>query len=186
MRYLALILAALTSAEMQAFGLAPRLVVSVSIDQLRTDYMEAFAPLYGSDGFRRLMDQGRVYDCASYPYTPVDRASAAATLSTGSTPYYNGIISEGWLNRETLQLSNCTLDDKNMPSPVRLLTSTLGDEMKLSSDGAAIVYSFAADRESAILPVMPPTAPIGLTTTDSGAPHHGMPASRPNGSMPTT
>ena len=38
-----------------------------------------------------------------------------------------------------------------MPSPVRLLTSTLGDEMKLSSDGAAIVYSFAADRESAIL-----------------------------------
>ena len=44
---------------MQAFGLAPRLVVSVSIDQLRTDYMEAFAPLYGSDGFRRLMDQGR-------------------------------------------------------------------------------------------------------------------------------
>lgn len=151
MRYLALILAALTSAEMQAFGLAPRLVVSVSIDQLRTDYMEAFAPLYGSDGFRRLMDQGRVYDCASYPYTPVDRASAAATLSTGSTPFYNGIISEGWLNRETLQLSNCTLDDKNMPSPVRLLTSTLGDEMKLSSDGTAIVYSFAADRESAIL-----------------------------------
>ena len=34
---------------------APRLVVSITIDQLRTDYMEAFAPLYGNDGFKRLM-----------------------------------------------------------------------------------------------------------------------------------
>lgn len=62
MRYLAFILAALTSAEMQAFQLAPRLVVNVIINQLRTDYMEAFAPLYSQGGFRRLLDDGLVYD----------------------------------------------------------------------------------------------------------------------------
>lgn len=31
---------------------APRLVVTVTIDQLRADYLEAFAPLYGEDGFK--------------------------------------------------------------------------------------------------------------------------------------
>ena len=31
----------------------PRLVVSIAIDQLRSDYMEAFMPSYGSDGFRK-------------------------------------------------------------------------------------------------------------------------------------
>ena len=87
MRYLAFILAALTSAEMQAYQLAPRLVVSVTIDQLRSDYMEAFAPLCHADGFRRLLRDGMVYDNASYPFSPVDRASATATLSTGATPY---------------------------------------------------------------------------------------------------
>lgn len=149
-RYLALLLAALTSAEMQAYQLAPRLVVAVAVDQLRTDYMEAFAPLYSSTGFRRLLSQGVVCD-GGYPFTPVDRASAAATLSTGTTPYYHGIISSQWLDRSTLQSVDCTLDEKRLPSPARLLTTTLGDEMKISSEGVAKVYAVAADRSSAIL-----------------------------------
>lgn len=150
MRYLAFLIAALTSAEMQAFQLAPRLVVTVTIDQLRTDYMEAFSPLYTPDGFRRLLTDGLVYDGGAYPFSPVDRASAAATLSTGTTPYYNGIVAQRWLDRETLQPVFCTDDASGKASAGRLLTSTLGDEMKMSSEGAALVYSFAADRESAI------------------------------------
>ncbi len=151
MRYLAFILAALTSAEMQAFQLAPRLVVNVTIDQLRTDYIEAFTPLFSQDGFRRIMRQGLVYDGASYPYSPVDAASASATLSTGTTPYYHGVVASRWLDRETLQTISCVADKKYFVSPERLKTSTIGDELKISSNGTAIVYSFAADKELAIL-----------------------------------
>ncbi len=153
MRYLAFILAALTSAEMQAYQLAPRLVVSVTIDQLRSDYMEAFAPLCHADGFRRLLRDGMVYDNASYPFSPVDRASATATLSTGATPYYNGIIASRWLDRQTLQPVSCVDDARHTASPARLETSTVGDELKVSSAGRALVYAFAADSESAILSV---------------------------------
>ena len=32
---------------------APRLVVNITIDQLRSDYLEAFTPLYGKGGFKR-------------------------------------------------------------------------------------------------------------------------------------
>ena len=70
MRYLALLVAALTTAEMQAFELAPRLVVNVTIDQLRSDYVEAFSNFYSRYGFKRLLDEGLVYDGATYPFFP--------------------------------------------------------------------------------------------------------------------
>ena len=37
---------------------APRLVVNITVDQLRTDYIEHFSPLYGEDGFRKLLQYG--------------------------------------------------------------------------------------------------------------------------------
>ena len=52
-RYISLTLLAAFSAtgskaEMpQTIQSAPKLVVNIAIDQLRTDYLEAFAPLYG-------------------------------------------------------------------------------------------------------------------------------------------
>lgn len=152
-KYLVLIIAALSGAELQAQTLAPapRLVVNITIDQLRTDYIEYFAPKYSDDGLRRLFDNGRVYQAASYPFTPVDHASAIATISTGTTPYYNGILSTRWLDRNTLRPVFCVDDSKHYTSPWRLATSTIGDELKVSSHGAAIVWSVAKNRESAVL-----------------------------------
>ena len=43
----------------------PRLVVNITIDQLRSDYLEAYAPLYSANGFKRLLEQGKVYENAS-------------------------------------------------------------------------------------------------------------------------
>lgn len=102
-RYIAILIAALTSAEMQAFQLAPRLVVNITIDQLRSDYIEAFSPLFNQDGFRKLMQEGKVYETATYPYKPVTEASAIATIATGATPYYHGIVSQQWLDKSTLR-----------------------------------------------------------------------------------
>ena len=150
-RYLALIIAVLSGAEMQAFQLAPRLVVNITIDQLRTDYLEAFTPLYTADGFRKLLNQGVTYDAASYPYEPVERASAIATIATGTTPYYHGIIGNRWLDRNTLRPFFCVDDPQHYASPHKLMTSTISDELKVSTHGAAVVWSVAANKECAIL-----------------------------------
>ena len=91
---------------------APRLVVSITIDQLRSDYMEAFLPLYSDKGFLRLLNEGKVYTNAAYPFTPIDRASATATIYSGTTPYYNNIIGQRWLNRKTLRPVGCVDDPK--------------------------------------------------------------------------
>lgn len=151
MRYLALILAALTTAEVQASELAPRLVVSITVDQLRSDYLEAFHDFYSTNGFRRVLDNGLVYD-GSYPFVPVDRSSAAATISSGTTPFYNGIIGNEWLDRKTLRPVGCVDGDgKDDYSPGRLKVSTLGDELKVSSHGEALVYAIAPTKEDALL-----------------------------------
>lgn len=137
---------------------SPRLVVSIAIDQLRSDYLEAFAPLYSDKGFKKLLSKGYVFSHATYPFVPIDRASAIASLSTGVTPYYNNIIGQQWLNRQTLRPTGC-VDDKAFPgiqtkdatSAAGLSTSTLGDELKVATGGKSIVYAIAPFRDAAVL-----------------------------------
>ena len=90
---------ALASLQAQTITSTPKLVVGIAIDQFRTDYMEAFSALYGEKGFKRLLKEGCVYANAGYTFKPVDRSSAVAALYSGTTPYYNGIIANEWLNR---------------------------------------------------------------------------------------
>jgi len=149
---------ATTLAQAQTIANIPRLVVTIAIDQLRSDFMEQFAPLYGNDGFRKLLAEGKVYNDAYYPFTPVDRASAVAALASGTSPHYHGISAAHWLDRQSLRPVSC-VDDKqhagiytlDSSSPKNLLTSTLGDEMKVASQGRSIVFGISPFRDAAIL-----------------------------------
>lgn len=144
--------------EAQVMQQAPRLVVNITIDQLRADYMEAFSPLYTLDGFKKLFDKGLVFTNASYPFSPIDRASAIASIATGTTPYYNSMVGNQWLDRETLRPIYCVDDKKTAGlltaeggSPNHVSTSTIGDELKATTKGKAKVYSIAPFRNAAIL-----------------------------------
>ena len=136
----------------------PRLVVGVSIDQLRSDYLNAFMPLYGEGGFKLLLEKGQVYSNVQYQHSPVDRASAIASIVTGTVPYNHGIIGEEWMNRAELHTNYC-VDDRNHrgvntidgSSPKNLLVSTIGDELKAATKGKAFVYSVSPYREAAVL-----------------------------------
>ena len=138
-------------AAAQAVSQAPKLVVNITVEQLRTDHLETYAPLYSADGLKRLLTEGLVYTNGSYCFTPVDAASAAATLSTGTTPYYHGIAAGEWFDRKTLRPVRAVYDAKNGYSPIQLGTSTIGDEIKIATGGIGKVFSFAPDAESAIL-----------------------------------
>ena len=144
--------------EAQVMQQAPRLVVNITIDQLRTDYMEAFSPLYSLDGFKKLAAKGLVFTNASYPFSPIDCTSAIASVQTGTTPYYNSVVGSMWLDRETLRPVYC-VDDKNTQglltdvggSPKNVSTSTLGDELKSTTQGKAKVFAIAPFRNAAIM-----------------------------------
>lgn len=144
--------------EAQAEKQMPRMVVNVTIDGLRSDLLDAFMPLYGDKGFKRLMGEGRVYNHVQYPNDNVNRASSVATLATGAVPYDHGIISRQWFNRATLRPLYCVADESagglgttERLSPRNLNVSTIGDELKVATDGKAMVYAFAPSSDAAIL-----------------------------------
>ncbi len=153
-----MVIMAIAQAEAQTAPDVPRLVVNVVIDQLRTDYMEAFSPFYSGQGFMRLMQQGRMYSQAEYPFDTPDRASAVACLLTGTSPYVNGVVGQRWLDRQSLQPVFCVDDEahagwqtKETTSPKNLAVTTLGDELKIGTEGRGLVYSVAPNRDAAVL-----------------------------------
>ena len=139
-------------------GAPPRLVVSIVVDQLSSDCLNAYSKSFTDGGFNRLMSHGTVYSSASYPFTPVDRASATAAIASGVSPYYNSIVGQRWLNRETLRPVWCVADERydglstaERASPDALCTSTLGDELKVATSGVAKVWAVAPSSDAAVL-----------------------------------
>lgn len=153
-----IVLFSVMGADAQNTNEAPRLVVNILIDQFRSDYMEAFSSLYSGQGFLRLMKEGHVYTQAEYPFDSPDRASSVACFYSGTSPYENGIVGETWLDRQTLQPVYCVDDDEfkgcdtdEKSSPKYLGVTTVGDELKIATEGHAMVFSVSPHRDAAIL-----------------------------------
>jgi hypothetical protein len=146
------------SMQAQSVPAVPRLIVGLTIDQLRTDYVEAFSALYGERGFKRLMREGRIYTNAEYDFTGVDRSSSVATIYSGASPSLSGIPANQWMDRNTLRLITPVDDSRFMgiyssesTSAERLLVSNLTDELMIASQGKALTYSIAPTRDMAVL-----------------------------------
>ena len=166
-----------TGLQAQSLPTAPKLVVGLTIDQLRTDYLEAFSSLYGERGFKRLWKEGRVFHNAEYTFSGVDRASAMAAIYSGSTPSVNGIISNRWMDVATLRPVNSTDDAAFMGyytdqtcAPTKLLTSTIADELKIATQGKGIVYAIAPFCDAAI--PFKPNNNVERSDTISSVPSH--------------
>ncbi len=152
------LIAILVVTNLEAQQRTPKLVVCITVDQLRGDYIEYFYNTFGERGFKRLMNEGLVYNHIRFEFSDVDRASAFATLFTGSNPCFHGVtcgkVYDFDNDRETSilydkdYLGNYTRDNY---SPKNLIGSTIGDELKIASGGRSDVYAIAPDAESAIL-----------------------------------
>ena len=136
----------------------PKLVVMITIDQLRSDFLHEFSGLYTETGFKRLFKGGRFYSNGYYAFESIDRASAIATLVTGTNPYVNGIVASRWLDRSSLRLVDCTEDlaykgvnTKEAVSPSKLKAISISDEMKRATRGKSIVCAIAPDPDAAVL-----------------------------------
>ena len=139
-------------------GDIPKLVVNITIDKLRGDYLQYCNYSFGERGFKRLMNEGLVYRQMQFDFPNVNRASAIATLFTGTNPCYHGIVAEKKFDFES-QREVSILYDKDFLgnytsenfSPLSLMCSTIGDELKMASDGRSDVYAIAPNAVEAIL-----------------------------------
>lgn len=140
----------------------PRLVVGIVVDQMRNDFIYRYWSHFGKGGFRRLVEDGYYFRNTHYNYIPTYTGPGHASIYTGATPGAHGIIANDWYNRDTRGFVYCVEDSTartvgaagksgNM-SPKNQLSSTVGDELKMSSNGRGKVYAVALKDRSAVLP----------------------------------
>lgn len=75
----------------------PRLVVLISVDQLREDLLPRYDRFF-TGGFRRLIDEG-AYFVGQHDHAGSETGPGHATLSTGVYPSHSGIVANDWKER---------------------------------------------------------------------------------------
>ena len=130
----------------------PDLVVVISIDQFRYEYLTRFYPYFAPDGFRRFIDRGADFTNAYYPYATTFTGPGHAAIGTGYTPSENGIVGNDWWDRNTNTEIYCAGDRRAAGgfSPVNLQSDSLGDRLQERYPGAR-VYGVAIKDRAAIL-----------------------------------
>ncbi len=141
---------------------SPRLVLLIVVDQFRYDYLDRYADLFATDGLKRLLNNGANWVDANYDHMPTYTAPGHATLMTGAYPAETGIVANEWPDRGTGKKVSSVSDENAKlfsggakevaSSPLRLMASTLGDEMRLASNDRAKVIGISLKDRSAILP----------------------------------
>jgi predicted AlkP superfamily pyrophosphatase or phosphodiesterase len=159
-------LAALVSLSVCSFASAyngrPKLVVVIVIDQFRGDYLERYRDQFGDAGFRLLLDHGAYFPNCNYNYANTRTAPGHSTLFTGAYSNGHGIAANEWWDQKKKRMVTSVEDDdtklvgvagdKPGASPHNLLADTLGDELKLATQGKAHVFAISLKDRAAVLP----------------------------------
>ena len=144
----------------KTYAQAPRLVVMLTVEGLRTDILEATIEEPLSEILKK--DQTQIYSDVRHPLLKADAASSMAILHTGTTAAQNGIPARkpilrdahGRINShqsvffDTDYIGYATADRL---SPQALTAATISDKLKSATQGLGLVYSIASNAEEAII-----------------------------------
>lgn len=141
----------------------PKLVVGIVVDQMRWDFLYRYYDRYAEKGgFKRLIKQGFNCENTMIPYAPTVTACGHAGIYTGSVPSINGMTGNTWWDYRLNKDVYCTDDSSvktvgssttaGMQSPRNLLTTTIGDELRLATNFRSKVIGIALKDRASILP----------------------------------
>jgi len=152
----------INSASAQTGAPKPKIVVGIVVDQMRQEYIYKFHDRYGEGGFKRLVNGGYMMKNAHYNYIPTYTGPGHASVYTGATPSTHGIIGNDWYVRKLDKTIYCAGDStvsniggsaKNgQISPRNMLTTTITDELRFSSNKRSKVVGIALKDRGASLP----------------------------------
>jgi predicted AlkP superfamily pyrophosphatase or phosphodiesterase len=142
--------------------LQPRLVIGIVVDQMRYDYLYRFYDQYSENGFKRLLKEGMNFTFAQYNYIPTYTGPGHSSIYTGTVPYYHGIISNDWYDKQLKKTIYCVKDDSvktvgadnnaGHMSPENLRATTMTDQLRMSNNGHSKVFAISLKDRAAILP----------------------------------
>jgi len=165
-RAVILILLLVPAAAPLAAAEKPSLIVVISIDQMRTDYLDRFHPYFGKDGFNRFLERGARFPQNRYRHAVTFTGPGHASIGTGLDPRDHGIIANRWYDVQRGIGVYCAEDrrtqwvgapetDKKIPwapaSPVLLNGASLGDRLKEKFPKARVVGLALKDRAAVLM-----------------------------------
>ncbi len=164
----------------QAYVGRPKLIVIVVIDQFRGDYLNRDQAKFKGRGFKLFMDEGAWFTNCYYDYANTVTGPGHATIGTGAYSDGHGIdANEFWDASRSSEHKVSSVEDEryqlvdlpaasipaNQPgapdtalkyvigaSPRNLRATTLGDELRLATQGRSRVYGISLKDRAAILP----------------------------------
>jgi len=154
---------------------APRLVLQITVDQLRGDLAERYLAEMGEGGFRHLLDSGVVYGDAHHAHSNTETIVGHTTLATGAHPAAHGLVGNVWFDRVQdrmvyniedarypLLTAGADVDQKTEidptqraarsegRSPASILVSTFGDELAVHTAGRAKIFAVSVKDRGAV------------------------------------
>lgn len=153
----------------------PRLILQITVDQLRGDLPTRYYDRLGDGGFRYLWESGVVYRDAHHAHANTETIVGHATLATGAHPSTHGMVGNLWFDRET-GFTTYNVEDANYRlltrgasvdarteidptqraarsegrSPAAILVTTFSDELRSSTGGEARVIAVSVKDRGAI------------------------------------
>ncbi len=156
-------------------GKTPRLILQITVDQLRGDMPHRVYDRLAKDGFRYLYEKGTVYENAHHRHANTETIVGHATLATGADPSAHGLIGNVWLDRESGKLVYNIEDDRHPlltagagvdkdkeidptqkaagtqgRSPATMLVSTFSDELAMHYDKRSKVFGVSVKDRGAV------------------------------------
>lgn len=153
----------------------PKLILQITVDQLRGDFPTRFLDRMGEGGFRWLLGHGVVYKNAHHGHANTETIVGHATLATGAHPSVHGMVGNVWFDRQTGALTYNIEDPRytiltrgagvdqdqeidptqrvaksDGRSPAAILSSTLSDELAIQTGGSAKIFGVSVKDRGAV------------------------------------
>ncbi len=156
-------------------GTLPRLVLQITVDQLRGDLPLRSLEQFGAGGFRYLLENGTAYLDAHHPHANTETIVGHTTLATGAYPSAHGMIGNVWFD-QALGRTVYNIEDPNYRlltadagvdqeteidptqrqarsdgrSPAAILSSTFADELAVATSGKAKIFGVSVKDRGAV------------------------------------
>ncbi|MFD0980617.1 alkaline phosphatase family protein [Tropicimonas aquimaris] len=153
----------------------PRLILQITVDQLRGDMPIRHQSQFGEGGFRYLMEAGIHYTNAHHTHANTETIVGHTTLATGANPAAHGMVGNLWYDRSSgrtvyniedpdysILTSGADVDDETEIDPTQraaktdgrspraILTSTFGDELAVNTAGASKIFGVSIKDRGAV------------------------------------
>ena len=153
----------------------PKLVLQITVDQLRGDLVPRYIERMGEGGFKYLFSQGIVFGDAHHLHANTETIVGHTTLATGANPSSHGMVGNVWFNYKDGRLQY-NVEDADYPiltegagvnketeidptqraaktdgrSPRAIMVSTFSDELAIATTGKAKVFGVSVKDRGAI------------------------------------